>query len=319
MTLKPPSTDPTADQMHNALARLDAAMAEVDDLQRRFDQMSSRMDALLQKLVRAPSANLGAKLRSLEIRSEGLRKGLDRARRAYATARKGYKHASDAYWIEHRQAAADAISLQTERADAERCKSALDRAINELASHLAKDLPAEPVDTDGQRSAKQPGSFRDVPIRVAHLFDRLIVLERLLASDPDYTDKTQRHRPVSFLDVGCGTGRNLILARASGLLRFDALTGFDINAARIKRGRDMFDLGKDLLIADPLTFDYGDYDVVFSFPPFHDMDLMTKYETRLVTTLRSSAYLIAVMPVDLARFPDLDCVDQAQGIWKKTG
>ncbi len=52
---------------------------------------------------------------------------------------------------------------------------------------------------------------------------------------------------------------------------------------------------------------------------FHDPDKMAAYETHLVATLRPSAYLIAVLPEDLARFANMDCLDPARNIWKKTG
>jgi hypothetical protein len=307
--------DRTSEKLHEALATLDNAMIELDELQRKFDSVSSRIDTLLVNTAKSPSANLAVNLRSLNARSEVLRKALDRARRNYASARKGYHRASQAY-ARHHETHQDALSsARFELADAERCKAALSRSI---AALLDPD-GAERGTQDVQTLPGHEGSYGYIPINTARFFDLLIVLERVLALDPDYQDPQLRHRPVRFLDVGCGTGRNLVLARTGGVLEIESLSGFDIDAGRIEEGRQAFGLNDELTVANALTYDYGDNDVIFSFRPFHDREKLLAYERHLVASMRQSAYLIAVLPEDLARFPELSCVSGAFGIWKKTG
>ncbi|MDK3074062.1 class I SAM-dependent methyltransferase [Sedimentitalea sp. JM2-8] len=305
-----PPTDPATERLNAALAELDATMAEVDELQRKVDHVTSRMDTLLHRTVRSPTANLGANLRSLDARSDVLRKALDRARRAYAAARKGYHQASRAYREHHDQVSVRQAAIGTGLADAERCKAALERCLTDLLGRQA-----DPGETQAQRL---DGANRYLPVPISRFFDSLIALERHLALDPDYDHPALRHRPVSFLDVGCGSGRDLALARSSGILPFSAIAGFDADEMQIARGRTLFGLGGDIRVADALSFDYGGFDVVFSVRPFPDPERLAAFESRLVSTLSPSAYLIAVLPLDLARFPDLDAIDPAHGIWKKT-
>lgn len=309
------SQDRASSRLHAALGALDSAMIELDEVQRKFDSVSGRIDTLLVNTAKSPTANLGASLRSLNARSEVLRKALDRARRNFASARKGYHQASQAYASKHEQHA-DALTVaRMELADSERCKGALARS---LAAWLdPKDLASGTQ--DAQTLKGHEGSYGYLPINPARFFDLLIVLERVLALDPDYDDPVLRHRPVRFLDVGCGTGRNLTLARSGHVLKIEALAGFDIDADLIAEGKAAFDLDAELSVADAMTYDYAGHDVIYSFRPFHDLDMMQQYEAHLVASMRTSAYLIAVLPEDLVRFPELSCVSGAHGIWKKTG
>ncbi|MDU9002979.1 class I SAM-dependent methyltransferase [Sedimentitalea todarodis] len=302
-------------RLHAALGALDSAMIELDEVQKKFDSVSGRIDSLLINTAKSPTANLGANLRSLNARSEVLRKALDRARRNFASARKGYHQASRAYASKHEQHTDALAAARMELADAERCKGALSRSISSWL---------DPRDLGGGTQSAQTlkgheGSFGYLPINPARFFDLLIVLERVLALDADFDDPVLRHRPVRFLDVGCGTGRNLALVRSGNVLKTEALAGFDIDAGRIAEGKAAFDLDTELSVADAMTFDYGGHDVIYSFRPFHDPDMMQQYESHLVASMQTSAYLIAVLPEDLVRFPELSCVSGSRGIWKKTG
>lgn len=315
MQARDTSQDRASSRLHAALGTLDSAMIELDEVQKKFDAVSGRIDTLLVNTTKSPSANLGANLRSLNARSEMLRKALDRARRNFASARKGYHQASQAYASKHEQHT-DALALaQVELAEAERCKGALSRSISAWLD--PKDLARGTQDV--QTLKGHEGSFGYLPINPARFFDLLILIERVLALDPDYDDPALRHRPVRFLDVGCGTGRNLALARTGNVLKTQALAGFDIDANRIAEGKAAFGLDTELSVADAMTYDYAGHDVIFSFRPFHDPDMMQRYESHLVASMQQSAYLIAVLPEDLVRFPELSCVSGAHGIWKKTG
>lgn len=309
------SRDHASSRLHAALGVLDSALIELDELQRKFDSVSGRINTLLVNTAKSPSANLGANLRSLNARSEVLRKALDRARRNFASARKGYHQASQAYSSKHEQHT-DALTIaRMELANSERCKGALSRSISAWLD--PKDLASGTQNVQALKGHE--GSFGYLPINPARFFDLLILLERVLALDPDYDDPVLRHRPVRFLDVGCGTGRNLALVRMGNVLKTEALAGVDIDPNRITEGKAAFGLDTELSVADAMTYDYAGYDVIYSFRPFHDPDMMQQYEAHLVASMQTSAYLIAVLPEDLVRIPELSCVSGAHGIWKKTG
>ncbi|MFV0512960.1 MAG: class I SAM-dependent methyltransferase [Jhaorihella sp.] len=108
-----------------------------------------------------------------------------------------------------------------------------------------------------------------------------------------------RYRAVSFLEVGCGSGRNLLLARASQLCRPERTAGFDINPVAIEIGRETFGPGEDLEVADALEYDYGGFDVICSFRPFRDFDLQRRLEAHMAATMRKDAYLVAPYSLDL--------------------
>ncbi|SFT55931.1 class I SAM-dependent methyltransferase [Sedimentitalea nanhaiensis] len=319
MDNQPTRMERATDEFHIALATLDEAMIEVDDLQRKFDQVSGRIETLLMNTAKSPTANLGANLRSLNARSEVLRKALERARKGYAGARKAYHRAAQRHSAFHARHDHSLESAQSALADAERCKAALARTLGALMDRGFGDHAALPSAEERQSLPGHDGSYGYIQIDPARFLDSLIALERLLALDQDYDHPDRRHRPVSFLDVGCGTGRTLMLLRDCGVLDIDTMAGFDINAAQVETGRTLFGLQDNLSVADAMTYDFGGHDVVYSFRPFHDPDKMAAYETHLVATLRPSAYLIAVLPEDLARFANMDCLDPARNIWKKTG
>lgn len=302
-------TNTHAANLKNALAMLDETMVTVDDLQKKLDSVNSRIETLTGQAAKSPSANVSKNLRSLNARREVQLRALDRARRAYASARKTYLQVSGKL-ATHQKAYDDALSVaQVELADAHRCKAALARSLNAL-------LPHKPTET--QFLEQHTGSFGYIPVDTTLFFETLIALDRQLTLDPDYAETTRRYRPVRFLDVGCGTGRNLALLKTSRLLEIQSLAGFDIDETRLCEGRDMFDLGDEIGPGDALTYDYAPFDVIFSFRPFRDPDMLENYENRMVATMSDTAYLVAVLHDDLARFPELRCVSSSLGIWKKS-
>ncbi|MFT7593490.1 MAG: SAM-dependent methyltransferase [Paracoccaceae bacterium] len=114
------------------------------------------------------------------------------------------------------------------------------------------------------------GDYDYIPIDAPRFLTLLIHLDQLLAGDADYDADGQQYRPVTFPEVGCGPGSNLLLARHSNLVPFSALTGFDINPAQVALGQQAFGLDQDLHVADVMNYDYSAFDVVFCLRPFSD-------------------------------------------------
>jgi hypothetical protein len=85
-------------------------------------------------------------------------------------------------------------------------------------------------------------SFGYVALSASGFLDLMFELEQALALDPDYRAEGG-HLPVSLIDAGCGTGRNLHLIGASGAFdRIDA-QGIDIVGAYVEHGRATWGLG----------------------------------------------------------------------------
>jgi len=107
------------------------------------------------------------------------------------------------------------------------------------------------------------GCFSYIPIDLDEFYDMLLTLERSLTNDADYRHSDKPHRPVSFVEVGCGIGRNLHLLRCTDRFCMEKIVGFDIAPQYVDAGRHYFDLGEDIFVDDAFAFDYGGFDVIY--------------------------------------------------------
>lgn len=302
--------------LDDALDRLDASARDQSRLLHRMVDLAGQID----RLSRAPGplgADARSKLKTLNARFAASQKSLEKARRTVARDREAYARAlQDCHGSADRMAAM-AADLRAGLSARQRQISALDRALNvQFQRQCRAQLP--PDDTAAADDFQVPGGSYDyIPLPMPRFLDLLIQLDLALSHDPAYACDNGRYRPVSFLEIGCGTGRIVELARHAGLCRLDRCHGFDINPDTVAMGRGAFDLDGALTVADALDFDYAPYDVIYSFRPFSDNDLQIRLEARLAATMRDTAYLIAPMSQDLARYPELAPVGQSQEIWQK--
>ncbi|WP_299731402.1 class I SAM-dependent methyltransferase [uncultured Tateyamaria sp.] len=137
------------------------------------------------------------------------------------------------------------------------------------------------------------GSFGYIPIDLDDFLNAILELESILSADVDYQHSELRHRPCSFLEVGCGTGRNVHLLGRTDRFTFDCIHGFDLSAQMIETGRQRYGLGKDIFVQDCLDFDYGGYDIVFFYCPMSDNAIERQFEERLIDTMKSGAFIVA--------------------------
>jgi SAM-dependent methyltransferase len=163
------------------------------------------------------------------------------------------------------------------------------------------------------------GTHGYIPIDISAFLDLLMRLDALLALDPDFAADDMAYRPVRFLEVGCGSGRNVIIARDCGLLALDRIFGFDINTMQIAAGRRSLDLDEEIGEGDALDFDYSGWDVIFSYRPFSDPVLQRRLEAHMAASMRRGAYLLAPLAADLTLYPALARSGVHPDIWKKTG
>lgn len=170
------------------------------------------------------------------------------------------------------------------------------------------DLPA---------TSSREGAYGYIAIDLNQFMDMMLELEGLLAEDPDYQHTDRPHRPCSFLEVGCGVGRNLHILRATDRFTLEKIAGFDVESAYVEAGRKIFGLGEDVFVDDALTFDYGGFDIIYFYRPFHDDKLQRRFEKRLVETARRGAYILAQLDSGLETSRSLVVKNATSGIYKR--
>ncbi len=162
------------------------------------------------------------------------------------------------------------------------------------------------------------GSHKYIRLDLRNFFPGVFLLEEFLAEDPDYAHPTRRHRPVRFVDAGCGTGRIVALLRATNRFGFNEVCGFDLSEELITCGRSRFGLSeRDLFVADAMDYDYSKHDVIYFFRPFEDDALQREFEARVVERMRTGAYILAFSSLALDDDLRLERCDLIAGIYKK--
>jgi len=92
-----------------------------------------------------------------------------------------------------------------------------------------------------------------------------------------------------FLDIGCGTGLTLHIARALG---FDAY-GLETDPTTLKLLDATHGRTKHVLVEDALSFKkYGDFQVLFMYRPFRDEQVQLQLEQRVMASMQKNAILI---------------------------
>jgi SAM-dependent methyltransferase len=144
----------------------------------------------------------------------------------------------------------------------------------------------EAIDATWPVNASVPdGSFGYVALSASGFLDLMFELQDVLALDPEFRSEGA-HTPISLLDAGCGTGRNLHLIEASGAFERVDAHGIDIVGAYIEHGRLIYQLGDRIAQGDCMALDYSGYDVVYFYRPFADDEAQAAFEAHLIESLR---------------------------------
>lgn len=168
-----------------------------------------------------------------------------------------------------------------------------------------------------ERTEFDPKAYDYIPISVRDFLIILIELDALLSADSDYSHSQFRYRPVRFLEVGCGPGRNLFIVRKGGLLLWSEADGIDVVEPYLDAARETYNLGRSVWKDDARTFDYSTYDVVFSRRPFSDPVAEAEFENDLVKRMKIGSYLIAPLNETHSSDTRLVGLDESQVIWKR--
>lgn len=305
-----------ADALDDALGSLAETGGQLDRARDKLMKMEGQAADLIEQTLgdRAMRANslsaaLQHKYRAQRSIMQRLRRDFEQTADRYGRVLDGFRTALARHRQHEAEHLADTRALR-------RCAGALHRTLDGIVRARLRAGAADLPETGFRMPAESHGY---IPFPVQRFFEVLMRLDSLLTTDPDYQADDTRHRPVSFVEVGCGSGRNILLARYAGLVLLERSCGFELNADLVEMGRRGLDLGDDIFVADALEFDYRGFDVLFSYRPIQMPSLQAQLEQRMVTTMRPGAYLIAPMAEDLDRYPDLTCVSRNMDIWKKTG
>lgn len=165
--------------------------------------------------------------------------------------------------------------------------------------------------------AAAPDSFPYIPVPISDFLNWLCELDGHLAGDRDFHDGSDRYRPVSFLEIGCGIGRNLNIVARQRVLPVARVAGFDSVPEYIEVARRVFGFGPEVCVADCMGFDYGGFDVIYFYRLFDDQAAETAFESHLVSSMTSGSILIGAAGEILGRHRRLAPVGQSGAIFKK--
>lgn len=319
MSDQPPPPFPKSTVVE-AANRMLPALSELEHLQHRHVEMQRKAQKLTERilgLARAQSrawsdsrqaelTRLDANANSLQLKLSALQRRADRLRRRFELDLRNFRE----IFVHHDLRLSD---LQSANSTIHRQNAGLDRSLRYLIRRLAQVIPEARV----EEFEVPEQSHGYIPIGIAYFLELLCRVDGLLSLDPDHVHPDRRYRPVRFLEVGSGSGRNMVLVKASEILQLDRVHGFDFNPDLIAEGEHLFGQGHDLEVADAMEYDYSGFEVIFSYRPFSDLDMQRKLEERMVRTMDRAAYLLAPLNYDLALYPELQQADQRGDIWRK--
>ena len=161
------------------------------------------------------------------------------------------------------------------------------------------------------------GSFGYTAVAIPSFLELMFELVDCLGNDREFRAPEGGHLPVTFLDAGCGTGRNLHLVASAGAFgRIDA-RGIELEQEFIDHGNRVYRLGEKVECADCMAYDYGQFDIVYFYRPFSDDELEQKFERHLMESMAKGAYIAAPLSVCLDSSHRLTARGTSGQIWKK--
>ena len=123
------------------------------------------------------------------------------------------------------------------------------------------------------------------------------VVDQLIYTLTKLKEKEPNRSAFRFLDVGCGIGNIIMLAKYSG---FRQAHGIEFDRSHENRflydKEDILNKQSEVQVfwQDAMKFtNYGAYDVVYMYRPIHDYAMQRKLERIVSGTMKKGAYLLA--------------------------
>ncbi|MDP5218394.1 class I SAM-dependent methyltransferase [Ruegeria sp. 2205SS24-7] len=301
-------------RMDEALEKLQEAQEDLEKTRTKLQKQEKQITELVTKALGEKAVASNSLLVSTRHKFRSLQQTLNGFQRSFEDRLKTLRVRLDGFEDLLRSHNSSEAALEVERSTQCQMAAALQKTLQSLIDERVRALP----DEDHESSFVLPEeSHGYIPHPLDGFVRQLITVDQMLTHDPDFFAPSEPYRPVSFLEIGCATGRNLLITKLSGLLHAKAHAGFDLDVNLVRRGQQALGLQDELFVADALTFDYAPYDVIFSYRPIRVPEIQRQLEERMVETLRPGAYVIAPLAEDLACYPDMDCLNGPLAIWKK--
>lgn len=160
-----------------------------------------------------------------------------------------------------------------------------DTIISALEAYLVNDSK-----TESKRRCKA-GEFTYIPFCLDRFETQLKIVSGMLSAS--------RVTDFRFVDVGCGIGTKVLVARESG---FDAY-GIEKSLRYVKvakkllegyENKNWYPKKKDrIILGDALRADYRLYDVIYFYRPFINHEKQTALEKRIVAHAKEGAIVMA--------------------------
>ena len=316
MILENPRLTNAGIQLDRSLDALELAINVRTGIQQQIDRSWRRIDRMMKALSRRWDWAEHERFRKQYGKHAQLHKQLLKAQSACVDADAGFQDSRKAYDAARASIAGQVTGMAAELALLQRAQSGLNRTFTHVVGQVQ--AGAMPPDTAREYRVAE-GAYGYIPMDVTDFLSLLARLDEVLVEDADYASPGERYRPVSLIEVGCGPGRNLVIARESKLVNWGEIAGFEIDPDQVELGRRAFGLTRELQVADAMRFDYGSYDVVYSFRPFSDLGLLSALEAHIAGSMRQNAYLLAPMSHDLGLYRELVPVCGVRDLWKKVG
>ncbi len=157
------------------------------------------------------------------------------------------------------------------------------------------------------------GHFDFIPLHPQYFIQLMRTADKLV---PTCKNKEDRHKPISFLDVGCGIGTKVVLAEGS--LRYARCYGLEFDPAYVAVAKTLIPYRPDAIIqADALKYDgYGIFDIIYMYRPLCNRELQEKLEVWVCNQAKPGAVIVcAACGCAAERTGLLDRVSGTHEVW----
>jgi len=153
----------------------------------------------------------------------------------------------------------------------------------------------------------KPGYYPYIPFSVEGFvaaIDRAMWMSGEYGRHRDFQYPHPVRGNVSFIDVGCGVGDKLALAKL--VMGFNDVTGIECvhQTAAVAKKR----LGKHqiaVLEMDAFEYDFSPHNLIYMYHPIADNCLYAQLYAHIAKTIKPGAMILEVMPVGVSFFRDL--------------